>query len=370
MLATATTESASDWDFTQVLDLLRSPTYRGGSNLTHNADPHVAPSSEERLSQGLSHGASCSDEANPERSHSKLGDFRLIGDLLNKDSSSPRNESLVEDSQQLLLEQLPALTILPRPLPDERTKETISTPHESIPVPKSLKPQVTKATGFHQSRRTPSSPAQQRVTILKRAADNYTIKSNVTTALPPRARSEVIASITKPTAIPNSKNRAKPAGKVAKSNLEPEIILGESSTGSDSDSGTVIFDQPVSKKPGGLAFVPSQVGCLDERGDHDDTPPSSYDEADWTLNSDAIQNIITTSTGIKVLSATYKTPTERRIGLMTKLLRNFPEYAQLVSQMGRSPTSKKSDDPLPIHVFVDMSNVCFTPIRLCFDHHT
>lgn len=371
MLATATTESASDWDFTQVLDLLRSPTYGGGSNLTHNADPHVAATSEERLSQGLSHGASsCSDEANPQQSHSKLGDFCLIWDLLNKDSNSPRNKSLAEDSQQLLLEQLPALTVLPRPLPDEPTKETILTPRKSIPVPKPSKPQATEATGFHQSRRTPPSPAQQPLTILKRAADNYTIKSNVTTALPPQTRSEVIARITKPTEIPNSKNRARPAGKVARSNIEPEFILPEGSTGSDSDSGTVVFDQPVSKKPGGLAFVPSQVGGLDKQDDHDDTPPSSYDEADWTLNSNAIQNLIATSTGIKVLPATYKTPTERRIGLMTKLLRDFPEYAQLLSQVGRSTTSKKSVDPRPIHVFVDMSNVCFTPIRLCSDHHS
>lgn len=355
MLATAATESASDWDFTQALDLLRSPTYGVGSNLTHNADPHVASSSEERLGQRVSRGASsCSDQAKPQESHSKLGDFRLIWDHLNKDSSSPRNESFVKDSQHLLLEQLPALTILPRPLPDERSKETISTPHKSIPALNPSKSQATKAAGFHQFRRTPPSPAQQPVTILKRAADNYTIKSNVTAALPPRTQPEVTASITKPTNIPNPRNRAKPAGKVAKS--EPGIIPPESSIGSD--SGTVVFDQPISKKPGGLALVQSHVGGLDKRGDHDDTPPSSYDEAEWTLNSDAIQNIITASTGIKVLPTAYKNQTERRIGLMTKLLRDFPEYAQLVSQVGRCPTSKKSVDPRPIHVFVDMSNVC------------
>jgi hypothetical protein len=45
---------------------------------------------------------------------------------------------------------------------------------------------------------------------------------------------------------------------------------------------------------------------------------------------------------------------------MTKLFKEFPDYAKLVSQVGRSASpSKRSPESRPIHVFVDMSNVRF-----------
>jgi hypothetical protein len=185
--------------------------------------------------------------------------------------------------------------------------------------------------------------------------------------LPLQTPPTAIGNTAQPADIPKLNTGVKLARKVIKSNVDPEPILSETSTGAESDSSTVVFDQPITKKSGVLAFVPSQVGGLDSHDDRDDTPPSSYDETDWTLNSDAVRNIVTTSAGIRVLPAAYKTAKERRIGLVTKLLREFPEYAQLVLQVGRSPSTKKGVEPRPIHVFVDMSNVCVALMFECID---
>lgn len=361
MLATGTTDSVSNWDFSQVLDLLRSPTYESSANVAHPTDTLVAQASKGPSNQTPSYDASSRpDEVKPQQFSGKLGDFGLIWDLLSKDDPSSKKDSAPGDTQQPPLDRLPALTILKRSLHDEPVKGTTSTSPEPVPVPKTSKPRVTKETTPNRSHPSPASPVQEPVTILKRAAGSCPTKSDVAATSPPKAPPRVVGNTTKPTEIPKANTKVKPAGKVTKSSVDPEPILSESSTGAESDSSTVVFDQPITKKSGVLASVPAQVGGRDARDNHDDTPPSSYDEADWTLNSDAVQNIITTSAGIRVLPAAYKTATERRIGLMTKLLRGFPEYAQLVLQVGRLSTStKKSAEPLPIHVFVDMSNVCF-----------
>ncbi|OOQ82339.1 hypothetical protein PEBR_39489 [Penicillium brasilianum] len=358
MLATEPTDLASNWDFSQVLDLLRSPTYEGSSNVAQHVDIPVAPASNEPSSQiPSSSTSSYPDEVKPQQPSGKLGDFSLIWDLFNKDVVSSKNDSAPGDPRQPPLDRLPALPILKRPLHDESVKGTTSTPSKSVPVPKTLRPRVTKETITNRSHLLPASPVQGPITILKHAAGSYPNKSDVAATSPPKAPPKVTGNNSKPTEIPQANTRIKPAGKFTKSNIDAEPILSESSTGAESDSSTIVFDQPITKKSGVLTLVPAQVGGRDVRSNLDDTPPSSYDEA-WTLNSDAVQNIITTSAGIRVLPAAYKSATERRIGLMTKLLRDFPEYAQLVLQVGRSSTStKKCVAPPPIHVFVDMSNI-------------
>ncbi|CEO59917.1 hypothetical protein PMG11_04567 [Penicillium brasilianum] len=358
MLATEPTDLASNWDFSQVLDLLRSPTYEGSPNVSQYVDIPVAPASNEPSSQIPSSSASSyPNEVKPQQPSGKLGDFSLIWDLFSKDAASSKNDSAPGDTWQPPLDRLPALPILKRPLHDEPVKGTTSTPPKSVPVPKTSKPRVTKETITNRSHLLPASPVQGPITILKHAAGSYPTKSDVAATSPPKAPPKATGNNTKPTEIPQANTRIKPAGKFTKSNIDAEPILSESSTGAESDSSTIVFDQPITKKSGVLTFVPAQVGGRDARSNLDDTPPSSYDEA-WTLNSDAVQNIITTSAGIRVLPAAYKSATERRIGLMTKLLRDFPEYAQLVLQVGRSSTStKKCVEPPPIHVFVDMSNI-------------
>jgi hypothetical protein len=367
MPAPATTESALSWDFTQVLDLIRSSTYDMKEKYAQQAALYASPSSEGHSTHDLTPNASSRpDEIKPRRSYPKLGEFGLVWDLLSKDSPSPKNDAVPEDSPLPSVDRLSTLTILKRPVHDEPAKVTISTPHRSVPVQKVEKPPVAKETNSNRSSRSPSSPSQHSVSILKRATSSYPTKSDVTATSPPQTPPRVIVSPSKPTEIPKINNRTKATPKLTKRHVNPEPMLSENSTGLDSDSSPVVFDQPITKKSGVLAFVPTQGGSRDARSYHEDTPPSSYEEADWTLSSNFAQNIITTSAGIQVLPAAYKTATERRIGLMTRLLRDFPEYAQLVSQVGRSPTlTKKSAEPQPIHVFVDMSNVCFLPVLNC-----
>lgn len=139
-----------------------------------------------------------------------------------------------------------------------------------------------------------------------------------------------------------------------------ETISSEGSDEVDSDSHPTVFDRPYSRRPNHLAFTPGQLGTPDARHGRYETPPSSFDEKESTLKSENVKNFITTSAGIRVLPVDYKSATERRIGLMTKLLKDFPEYAQLVSRVGHSPKPTQNNvQSRPIHVFVDMSNVSF-----------
>ncbi|KAF3389369.1 hypothetical protein F1880_004351 [Penicillium rolfsii] len=351
MLTTATTESASNWDFTQVFDLLRSPLQDIKSKYAQEDALNCSPSSEGHSNQGLTPCASVRpDEIKRQRSYPKLGDFGLVWDLLKKESR-PHNDLLPEEFPPPSLDQISTLKILKRLPHDEPAQGTPSTSHKSDPVAKLSKSAVTNQS-------TPRQP----VSILKPAAGSCSTKSDVTALSPPQTLPRAIGNPSKPTKISRVNNRTKATGKVTKSNVNPETIHSESSTGVDSDSSVVVFDEPITKMSGVLVFVPTQVGSRDVLGHREDTPPSSYDDADWTFASnttpDTPQNFIITSAGIQVLPAAYKTATDRRIGLVSRLLRDFPEYGQLLSQMGRSPTlTKKSVELYPIHVFVDMSNI-------------
>lgn len=196
------------------------------------------------------------------------------------------------------------------------------------------------------------SNGPQAFTVLKRAADTKSSSIDLSTAAeaPPRTPPKPIIGASNTFGTPAAKAKAKSDGK-------DDVMLSESSADADSDPSTIVFDRPITRKPGVLAFAPSQVGTPDARVDHYDTPPSSYDELDPALNDDTVRNIVSTPSGIRVLPVAYKNATDRRVGLMTKLLKDFPEYAQLVLQVGRLSAKKNDEEPRPIHVFVDMSNV-------------
>lgn len=133
-------------------------------------------------------------------------------------------------------------------------------------------------------------------------------------------------------------------------------IAPESSADAGSDSSTIVFDQPRTQ-PAALAFVPAQIGVHDYRQDREDTPPSSYEDKNSFLDSDTLKGVINVSGVTRIVPVGHKNATERRISLMTRLLKDFPEYAQLVSQVGRPPSTNGQQISCPIHVFVDMSNV-------------
>ena len=184
--------------------------------------------------------------------------------------------------------------------------------------------------------------------------------------IPGQDKAQKAVSVTSPKAVPvargsNGALKAKDLNDpgTSKHKKKIDMLSSDSSAEMDSDSSTIIFDRPITRKPDHSTFVPGQVGTVDLQYDRYETPPSSFDDAEPTFtNSKNVKSVITTSTGIRVLPIDYKTSTERRIGLMTKLLREFPEYAQLVSQVGQSPKISREDlQSRPIHVFVDMSNV-------------
>lgn len=367
MLATESTELASNnWDFTPVFDLLRSSTYGGTHYPVHGSESTVPSQNQGQSGQDVDSASSPVSEVKHRRSYPRLGDFGSVWDLLNQDSKANESPALqrttppTSEVDQNARQPARVGTILKRasqnqPAPRNPTLETPQSTFKSVPLSSASKPQISKDTVAGSSSRSSTQP--QAFTILKRAADT---NNDDTVSMPPRTPSKAIIGTSNPIDTPIAKNKAKSVEKHTKP--KNDVMLSESSADADSDSSTIIFDRPITLKPGDLAFVPSQLGTPDARADHYETPPSSYDELDSALNDDTIRNIVTTPTGIRVLPAAYKTATDRRIGLMTKLLKDFPEYAQLVAQVGR--LKKKGGEPRPIHVFVDMSNVCLSLLVL------
>lgn len=315
------TEPASNWDFTAVLDLLRSPTYGDAPHPACHSRSTDVSSSEGPSRRNVSNvgGGDCrsATEVKPKRSHTQLGDFGSLWDLL-----------------------IPDQTHTNKPLGDPAPASSLNLP-SAIPK-RTPRGGTTTTESYH-----PTST----ITILQRATDQEE------TPLAPRTPSKPIPGASD-TNTPRAKVKvkAKPTGKDASSRSE---WVSESSAEAESDSSTVIFDSPIIKKSGILPFVPTQVGTTDARTGQDDTPPSSYDDPNLLVDSDIARNIITTPTGIRVLPVAYKTATDRRAGLIDKLIKEFPDYARHVSQAGSSPTAKKNLEQRPVHVFVDMSNVRF-----------
>lgn len=373
MLVTDPIEPASNWDFTPVLDLIRSPTRDEISGPQRHDHSHATPShSESRQRPDDQHDSSSStSHSKPQLSSYELGDFGSLWDIINRDSNSFRNVELEDTTTptpidpQSSLEFHSPITILKRPSQDGLDKitkynETCQS-SRPIPVPNASKSKIAPvAASSFASCASPQSPTFRVLQRSTNATTDYDTTDNT-----PQAASEIPSR-----AIHVTQNAPKKTPKARSSNLsnktklkeKPEPVYSGSSAEPDSDSNTIVFDRPISQRPNHLAFVPGQVETPDTRHGCYETPPSSFDDMDSSLNSDTVKNFITTSAGIRVLPANYKTATERRIGLMTKLLRDFPEYAQLVSQVGRSLKAPQKDvQSRPIHVFVDMSNVSSTP---------
>jgi hypothetical protein len=155
---------------------------------------------------------------------------------------------------------------------------------------------------------------------------------------------------------PKARTQHRVARKETQTNVSNAAYSSEASAGAESDS-SFIFDRPTPKKFGALAFVPAQIGTPDAQASRYDTPPSSFEDQDFALNANAITAL---GPGNRVQSTIYKSSTERRVSLMTKLLKDFPEYASIVSSVGQSikKSPRKGVVSDSIHIFVDISNVC------------
>lgn len=375
MRASDSTDSSSNWDFTAVHEFLRSSACGSQVHTANGSDSTVPSPMRGPSRQNVDSAGIPVSEVTTKRSYPRLGDFGSLWDLLNKDpkdNAEPVSTNAIlsaSDVDEHTYRPAQAGTISKRPSLNQSSRSnTPSGPSQlasrMVPLSGVSQPEISNDTVLGYSSGT--SNRSQAFTILKRAA-NLSSGTQISGSASPRtsqSSSKPIIGASNPIDTPKAIGKAKTRGKG-----NPQYKTGaapfESSTDADSDSDTIVFDHAATRNPRGLALVPTQVGTPDARTGHYETPPSSYDE-DIPLDDDVIRNIITTPAGIQVLPAAYKSLTERRIGLMTKLLKEFPGFTQFASRVGRLTSAQIRVEHRPIHVFVDMSNVCFGPFSFTF----
>ncbi|KAE8356884.1 hypothetical protein BDV28DRAFT_126350 [Aspergillus coremiiformis] len=298
---------SSNWDFTPVINLLRSPTYSDSDRSIparhHGSCPASSTPESDKVAAQTAHRPT-PDLNRESGGPPKLGDFSSLWDFLGSTTPPVGTEAGLR----------------------QETKDSVVQP----------------------------PPPPRRIQILKRPSPGVTTVEDLDKALPR----------TPPRPIPvsdGSKSRQNTVdGRTAKRRDRPkqpvyEPRLSESTVEAESDNPS-IFDPSYSKR-GVLSLVPSQVGGAEALSEPSETPPSSFDEADAALTPIAIQSL--PGGAIRVQPVTYKSAGERRVGLLTKLLAHFPDYAETITQVGRPGKSKARPLPTsrPIHVFVDMSNI-------------
>jgi hypothetical protein len=291
-------ETASNWDFTPVLNLLRSPAYNGREQshlVGHNNLPATFEKDDAKKTANNSSG-----------SYPRLGDFGPLWDLLSRGSS-----------------------------PGVKTEQSQAPRATCAEQPQKCKPiQILKRSIAN------AKSAEHTIEQTSRPAPRPILSSNAYEAQLPKKKAVAENS----TACQNSQSKVS------------DISSSESSAEAESDGNFSVFDPPLLKKRGAMSFIPPQVCTPTSNAEPCDTPPSSFDELDGSLTAETIKSLPTGP--IRVQPIAYKSAADRRVGLLTKLLKKFPEYAEAVAQVGRSPSTKSNDQASrPIHVFVDMSNI-------------
>ncbi|KAB8234059.1 NYN domain-containing protein [Aspergillus alliaceus] len=295
----------SNWDFTPVINLLCSPTYTSGDRsipaLHHDSDQE--PSTSEVAAQsvnGSTPGQKLENGGPP-----KLGDFSALWDILGNTTPPVGAEAGLRQT----------------------TKDNVV-----------------------------EQPPQQpkRIQILKRPSHGVNNLDDLEKALPRTPPRPILVS------DKSKSRRATIECRTVKSRDQPrqpvdEPQLSESTAEAESDNPSIF--EPSYSKRGVVSLVPPQVGIAEALSEPSETPPSSFDEADGALTPIATQNL--PGGAIRVRPIAYKSATDRRVGLLTKLLKDFPDYADAVIQVGRLGKSRPVPSPTcrPIHVFVDMSNI-------------
>ncbi|KAJ5232076.1 hypothetical protein N7468_005032 [Penicillium chermesinum] len=358
MAAAEPFKPASRWEFTPVYEILKRPIEVDIPEPLHNPAVPSRPSHTESPVSLLPHqkeqDEASSSNLQPEakQNYRKLGDFGALWDLIALNNthladttaqnspgscSAKLNDSLPCSRPALLQKQNPPVDGSPGCFINSSSSlDCPVSPSRPIPTQKP-----------HMRSTHPPSP----VTILKRDSSNTTglnCTAQATAQKPstPVTKAELSLATPKSKTKSRRKARAKPNG------------TAESSADAESDSSNIVPGRRTTN-PGGLPFIPSQVLAKDNRQDYESTLPSSYDDQDTLVNSGAVkpEGIISTPRHTQIIPLVYKNTHERRVFLMTKLLIDFPEYAQLVSQVGRLPSFGDSQLSRPIHVFVDMSNI-------------
>ncbi|RMJ26714.1 hypothetical protein PHISP_02421 [Aspergillus sp. HF37] len=306
-------ERSSNWDFTPVISLLHSPAYGGGDYFTPlrhtDADPPVPGG---KLDNGANTCGFQEEDLSHAKEHPRLGDFGTLWGLLSQNSTAPTAKSA-----------LPG-----RPCQDAR------------------------------SSRPPESPKQIR--ILKRPSSNAKHTDPLSKTPPPSCpRTIPVPRTSQPRSFEGEPD-AQTDVKDRDSGNKEAVVEGNSSQSSaeaDSDGNISVFDTPVQKELSATSLIPPQVGIPAAKNPPLDTPPSSYDSVENTLNSETVKSL-PKSNRAPVRPIAYRSAAARKVGLLTKLLKGFPDYADIVSQFGRTGKNKtKGSSSRPVHVFVDISNI-------------
>ncbi|KAL4968036.1 NYN domain-containing protein [Aspergillus stella-maris] len=306
--------SSSNWDFTPVISLLRSPTCRSQDQSTSIYPPaYPGP-------QDASHSVTKYDvkESTIKKqslkdghvNSPKLGDFSALWEMLGNASST---RPISKDSK-----------------PDNDIQEY---PQQSQSSNKPIKILKRRSVSYEQPEPILAAPTPASIQVV---ADNHSTshdKAYVQARVPTQRRHRRLKS-------------------------NHDTSLSESNAEGESDAS--LFDPPLSKPRGIYSMIPPQVGVPETPakpiGTYD-TPPSSFEEVDGFLTPRAV-GYPSSAGAPRLQPIAYRTAADQRVGLLTKLMKDFPDYTELLIEAGRSKTSKKLDvSSRPIHVFVDISNI-------------
>ena len=323
-----------------MINLLRSPTYSGGDQAgsSRHSDPLATPAGKETAEYATSPSVSVPsiNRGSGDSAAPQLGDFGSLWGLLGN-SSPPTacGEARID------------------PHPETRV-QVAQRPAEQVKRVEILQRPSNKSKGG-----SPPTPLK----ILKRPSNNSNNNNNNNNNNNGTANNNAGSRATpaKPIPIPKSIPKTpqivyqrKPFGTAqhpSRAFYDPSS--SESNAEGESDG---VFDTPLNKSRA-FTMVPLQVGATATTSEPFETPPSSFDELDGVITPKAV-NRLPKNRSTPALPTSRKSAKERQVSLLTKLMTNFPEYAETVAQMGQ-PTQSQAGvvRSRPIHVFVDMSNV-------------
>ncbi|KAJ5088443.1 hypothetical protein N7456_012059 [Penicillium angulare] len=350
-----------NWDFVQALVALQAPTRQpkkrhvddskqsvSAATARAGADPHAAASS--HLSHDISDAWKFDSVWNILHSDVLGWSKSCPGNTQPDDTRSHFSDKTVQSSKR---PHSSKQTVAERPSRDDPIFQSShkgpgSFTSKLAPIACPSTSPKSKASAAHPPTRESSAAVQ----ILKRPGKQ--VDGSIVSSLSSQIQEPCYDPNQPTTAISKPIQMAK---KAKQANNKEAMLSSESSAEAESDSSNIVFDRPAPRKRGVLTFVPSQVGTVDLRHEYTDTPPSSYDEADTSLNSSKVKDLIYSSEAPRVSPSKHKTFRERRVFLMITLLQAFPEFEELSSHLGNPQVHKLSVEPRPIHVFVDMSNI-------------
>ncbi|KAL4874527.1 hypothetical protein BJY04DRAFT_203794 [Aspergillus karnatakaensis] len=355
--------TTSNWDFTPVINLLRSPSRQRENHLP--SDPFgSSPTSHEITKHDVRSNIKEQPSKDLDVSSPKLGDFGSLWGLLedNTSFSSAAHSPQPEDKEPFehARPSVQPVIVLKRPAnPDIPAAKPSSLPRPRNPEPI---PRFADSYG-HQSKGT--RPLTKPFVVLKRPTISDTpvegselphvIPSKSSKSRPlvaeqpsPLTAQNVLEPISRKKGNTQTDNKSKTTGQRCRNGNSPEVILSDSAAEAESDNSLSVFDTPM---------IPPQVGISEVKAGLLETPPSSFEEPNGFLTPHGFKHPSGgDASRLKPLS--YRSASDQQVGLLTKLLKDFPDYAELLVQAGRSKTTKNLDiSSRPVHVFVDMSNI-------------